>query len=250
MWSIGQGCCAGWRAPTWPRRSIFGGSKATRTCGCWPRRRAARLHLQLSLGHPRRDPLHLPHVLAYFLGGKREVSHRLDVHSMGAAVYNPSDHGIGVTRRGGALMKPQARRRRRRTREQISYNMSRVRSTGSKIERVMENTLRRAELRPKKHPAMFGRPDFVFPRAKVAVFCDSHFWHGYDWKTKQKEIRSNRYFWVPKILSNMRRDRQVNRRLRKEGWTVLRFWEHQILRFPGRCAERVRRAITARRKKT
>jgi len=147
-------------------------------------------------------------------------------------------------------MKAQARRRRRRTKAQISYNMSRVRSTGSEIERVMEEGLRRAGLRPKKHPVMFGRPDFVFPRARVAVFCDSHFWHGYNWKVRQMGIRRNRSFWVPKILSNMRRDRQVNRRLREEDWTVLRFWEHQILRFPERCAMRVRKAIAARRRNT
>lgn len=128
--------------------------------------------------------------------------------------------------------------------------MSRVRSTGSEIEHVMEDALRRAGLRPKKHPVMFGRPDFVFPRVKVAVFCDSHFWHGYNWKVKQKEIRRNRSFWVPKILTNMRRDREVNRRLGKEGWKVLRFWEHKILRFPGRCAAQVRKAITARRHST
>lgn len=114
----------------------------------------------------------------------------------------------------------------------------------------MEAALRRAKLRLTKHPKMLGRPDFIFPRAKVAVFCDSHFWHGYDWKVKQKEIRRNRSFWVPKILSNMRRDRLVDRRLRGEGWRVLRFWEHQILGFPDRCAVRVRKAIAAGRQNT
>lgn len=137
-------------------------------------------------------------------------------------------------------------RKPKRTKAQISFNMSLVRSTGSEIERVMEAVLRHAKLRPTLHPEMFGRPDFVFPRAKVAIFCDSHFWHGYKWKAKQKEIHRNRSFWVPKILSNMRRDRLVNRRLRKEGWTVLRFWEHQILRFPDRCAAQIKKVIAAK----
>lgn len=128
--------------------------------------------------------------------------------------------------------------------------MSRVRSTGSKIEEVMEAALRRARLRPTKHPNMFGRPDFVFPRASIAIFCDSHFWHGYNWKVKQREIRRNRSFWVSKILSNMQRDRLVNSRLRSDGWTVLRFWEHQILRFPDRCAARVKKAIEVSRQGT
>ena len=137
--------------------------------------------------------------------------------------------------------------RRKRAKAQISFNMSRVRSKGSEIEQVMEAALRRAKLRPRKHRKMFGRPDFVFPRAMVAVYCDSHFWHGYKWKVKQKEIRRNRSFWVPKILSNMRRDRLVNRRLREGGWMVLRFWEHQILRFPDLCAACVKEAVTGTR---
>lgn len=138
-------------------------------------------------------------------------------------------------------------RRWRRSKAQISFNMSRVRSTGSEIERVMEAALRRRKLRPLKHPKMLGRPDFAFPRSKVAVFCDSHFWHGYNWKTKQKELHRNRSFWVPKILGNMRRDRLVNRCLMKEGWTVLRFWEHQILRYPDSCVAEIRKAISAGR---
>lgn len=141
-------------------------------------------------------------------------------------------------------------RRRRRSKAQISFNMSRVRSTGSEIEQVMGAALRRVRMKPTKHPKMFGRPDFAFPRAKVAVFCDSHFWHGYNWKVKLKELRRNRSFWMQKIISNMRRDRLVNRQLRKEGWTVLRFWEHQILRFPDHCAARVRKAIATWRQRT
>jgi DNA mismatch endonuclease Vsr len=137
--------------------------------------------------------------------------------------------------------------RRRRTKAQISFNMSRVRSTGSEIERVMEAALRQAKLYAQAHPDMFGRPDFVFPRARIAVFCDSHFWHGYRWAIKKKEIKKNRGFWLPKILSNMRRDRTVNRRLRAEGWTVLRFWEHRILNSTDRCVAKIKAAIDMRK---
>jgi len=136
------------------------------------------------------------------------------------------------------------RKKQKRTKAQISFNMSRVKSAGSKIEHALEAALHKAKLRPTKHPKMFGRPDFVFPRSRVALFCDSHFWHGYNWKVKQQEIRRNRVFWVPKILGNIRRDRLVNRSLRQEGWTVLRFWEHQILRTPERCAARVKQALS------
>ena len=131
-------------------------------------------------------------------------------------------------------------RRGKRTRAQISFNMSRVRSKGSKIERVMETALHSLGLRPTKQPKIFGCPDFAFRRAKVAIFCDSHFWHGYRWKTREKEIKSNRPFWLSKITGNIRRDRFVTRQLRKHGWIVLRFWEHQIKRCPDRCAARVK----------
>lgn len=111
----------------------------------------------------------------------------------------------------------------------------------------MDQALRQAGIRFRKHPAVFGRPDFALPVEKIAIFCDSHFWHGYKWKAKQKEIHSNRSFWVPKILSNMQRDRTVNRRLRREGWIVLRFWEHQITRFTRECMEKVQQALAARK---
>jgi DNA mismatch endonuclease Vsr len=137
--------------------------------------------------------------------------------------------------------------RGKRTKAQISFNMSRVRSTGSEIEKRMHLVLARANFRVKKHPKMFGSPDFVFPRMKIAIFCDSHFWHGYRWKTKQKEIRRNRAFWVSKILSNMRRDRVVTRRLRREGWIVLRFWEHQIMQSPEQCISRVKQGVDERK---
>jgi DNA mismatch endonuclease Vsr len=139
--------------------------------------------------------------------------------------------------------------RRKRTKAQISFNMSRVKNKGSRMEQLMEAALRRVGLHPAKHPKMFGRPDFVFGPAMVAIFCDSHFWHGYNWRVKRKEIRSNRSFWIQKIVQNMRRDRVVTSYLRKQGWTVLRFWEHQILQFPDRCTARIREALKAQASK-
>jgi DNA mismatch endonuclease Vsr len=111
----------------------------------------------------------------------------------------------------------------------------------------MESALRAEKLKPKKHLDVFGRPDFAFLRERVAVFCDSHFWHGFKWKEKKKEIRRNKLFWIAKISANMRRDIQVNKKLRKDGWLVLRFWEHQILRSPAKCADAVQKAVVSRR---
>jgi DNA mismatch endonuclease Vsr len=139
------------------------------------------------------------------------------------------------------------RKRIKRTKAKISFNMSRVRSSGSRIERILGEALLQRKLAPRKQSKIFGRPDFTFPKLKVAVFCDSHFWHGYKWKTTHRAIHTNRAFWIPKILGNIRRDRLVNRHLRKEGWTVLRFWEHKILHCPDNCAALVEQAIMMRR---
>lgn len=139
------------------------------------------------------------------------------------------------------------RRVKLRTREQISFNMSRVRCAGSLIERLMEAELRSAKLRPTLHPTVFGRPDFAFMRQRVAVFCDSHFWHGYRWAEKKEELRRNRNFWITKIQANIKRDREVNRVLRAEGWTVVRFWEHEIKQAPERCVQKVLKVLARRR---
>src|SRR5439155_10605691 len=121
------------------------------------------------------------------------------IHGSVPRKWNQRSSDLMVARASNHRKAPHRRLRRRlRTKAQISYNMSRVRSSGSKIERLMERAFLRAKLRPKKHPRMFGHPDFLFPRARVVVFCDSHFWHGYKWKEKHKELERNRDFWMRK----------------------------------------------------
>lgn len=80
----------------------------------------------------------------------------------------------------------------------------------------------------KNAKTVYGKPDIAFIGKKVAVFCDSEFFHGYDWENKNKEIKSNRDFWIPKIEKNMQRDREVTEKLTSEGWIVLRFWGNEI----------------------
>jgi DNA mismatch endonuclease, patch repair protein len=137
---------------------------------------------------------------------------------------------------------------RRRTRAAISYNMSRIRSTGSNIERHMEQALRSAGLKPHKHGEVTGKPDFLFPEQKVAVFCDSHFWHGYQWRKKKNGLKRNRHFWLSKIQGNIKRDHFVNRTLRQSGWKVLRFWEHQILGAADACVSKIKEAIAIQKR--
>ena len=99
---------------------------------------------------------------------------------------------------------------RRKTREEISYNMSRIRSKGSKIERVLGKALWAAGIRYRKHYPIEGKPDFALPGLKIAIFCDSSFWHGRNWGPERKaEFRVNSDFWIKKIERNIQRDKEV-----------------------------------------
>jgi DNA mismatch endonuclease (patch repair protein) len=118
--------------------------------------------------------------------------------------------------------------------------MSRVRSAGSQIENRLGKALWRAGIRYRKQYPIFGKPDFVIVSRRVAVFCDSEFWHGYRWGARRRaEHKSNQSYWFAKIERNRARDRLVNRRLRCAGWKVIRFWEREILRAADKCAARV-----------
>lgn len=116
-----------------------------------------------------------------------------------------------------------------KTPEQITKNMKNVKSKDSQIEIALRKELWKRNLRYRKNvPTVFGKPDIAFIGKKIAVFVDSEFWHGYNWKTKQNEIKSNRDFWILKIERNIQRDIEVTRRLESEGWTVIRIWGNEI----------------------
>lgn len=74
---------------------------------------------------------------------------------------------------------------------------------------------------------VFGKPDIVFRKQKVAIFCDSEFWHGKKYLNGE-QFKTNASFWEAKIKRNIERDKEVNERLKSEGWTVLRFWDRDI----------------------
>src|SRR5439155_7828808 len=93
-----------------------------------------------------------------------------------------------------------------------------------------------------------GKPDFVFSRARVAVFCDGDFWHGRNWPTRRSRLEkgSNADYWLHKIRYNIARDKRQTRQLKLAGWLVIRVWETDVLRDPGEAAERVRKLIRRR----
>lgn len=135
----------------------------------------------------------------------------------------------------------------KKTPEQIHYNMSRIRCKDTGIEVKLRKELWGRGIRYRKNlKTVAGKPDLAFIGKKVAVFCDSEFWHGYDWGNAKARIKTNREFWVDKIERNMRRDAEVNSELEKEGWTVLRFWGKEIEKETSRCADEIEKAVRKR----
>ncbi|MGM1055725.1 MAG: very short patch repair endonuclease [Bacteroidota bacterium] len=135
------------------------------------------------------------------------------------------------------------------SKEQRKKNMKAVKSKGSKIERTLAQALWKKGARYRKNDnTVYGKPDFTFKGLKIAVFCDSEFWHGKDWKTKKNEHKSNVSFWHQKIERNIERDIEVNEYLQKEGWKVLRFWGKEILKSPDECSEKIINLINERKK--
>ncbi len=118
--------------------------------------------------------------------------------------------------------------------------MSRIRSKETKPEIQFRKVLWGLGLRYRKNvKKLQGTPDIVFTKFKLIIFIDGEFWHGYNWEEKKRKIKSNRDFWIPKIERNMQRDRQNNRKLEEQGWTVLRFWDSEIKKELGACLNRV-----------
>lgn len=94
--------------------------------------------------------------------------------------------------------------------------MQAVKSKGSAIEKKLAKGLWKHGLRYRKNNLkVFGKPDFTFNKYKIAIFVDSEFWHGKDWDKKKNEFKSNRDFWIKKIVRNIQRDVEVNEKLQK-----------------------------------
>ncbi len=110
-----------------------------------------------------------------------------------------------------------------------SKRMSGIKSTNTKPEILLRKTLWSKNIRYRLNlKTLFGTPDIVVKKAKLVIFVDGEFWHGYDWEVKREKIKANSDYWIPKIERNIARDLEVNEHLTKAGWTVLRFWSNEI----------------------
>jgi len=125
--------------------------------------------------------------------------------------------------------------------------MAEIKGKGTKPEKALAAALRKRRLKFKTNADLPGKPDFVFSKEKLAVFVDGKFWHGYefdDWKGKLNP------FWFDKISENRKRDKRVDRKLRRKGWSCLHFWDFQIMKKPGACASKIERKLKNMSKST
>lgn len=122
--------------------------------------------------------------------------------------------------------------------------MQAVKSKGSKIETMLGKALWAKGLRYRKNnKTVFGKPDFTFKKLKIAVFVDGEFWHGKDWGKRKHDHKSNVKFWHKKIERNIERDKEVNAKLKSEGWKVLRFWGKEIKKNLTDCVEKIEETV-------
>lgn len=126
------------------------------------------------------------------------------------------------------------------TTPEISKRMGNIRLKRGKAETMLAKRLwhsgYRYRLNYRKLP---GSPDIAITRHKVAVFVDGEFWHGQNWEEKKPKLKSNREYWIEKIEENIARDKRNNDSLDEQGWTVIRFWEKEVLKDPDECVQKI-----------
>jgi len=134
----------------------------------------------------------------------------------------------------------------RLTKEQRHRNMSNIRGKNTSIEILLCKELRKRGFGYRKnYPKLPGKPDVVLTKYKIAVFCDSDFFHGRDWLSLVKRLKTgnNPSFWISKIARNMERDEKNNRELSNMGWKVMRFWGSEIKKDVASCVNEIEAEI-------
>jgi DNA mismatch endonuclease (patch repair protein) len=131
---------------------------------------------------------------------------------------------------------------------EVTYKiMSAVKSSDTKPEVMLREELFSRGLRYRKNvKTLAGKPDIVFPRSRLVIYCDGDFWHGHNWAIRgfsslEDELSRYSEYWRSKILTNIERDKKNNAVLEAAGWTVLRFWESDIKADVKACADVIER---------
>lgn len=126
------------------------------------------------------------------------------------------------------------------TKEQRHRNMVNIKSKNTSIEIKMTKALWHKGYRYRKnYKALPGKPDIAITKYKIAIFCDSEFFHGKDWEVLKPRLErgANPEYWVPKIARNRERDAEINKQLLFLGWTVVRFWGDDIQKKVDECVK-------------
>ncbi|MGE4385257.1 MAG: very short patch repair endonuclease [Endomicrobiaceae bacterium] len=127
------------------------------------------------------------------------------------------------------------------TKEQRKKNMQAIKSSGTNIENILAKALWQKGYRYRRNcKNIIGKPDIVLRKYKLVIFCDSEFWHGKNWTKNKFKIHSNIHFWHKKIESNIKRDKFINKELKKQGWNILRFWGNDIKKNLNICLTKIK----------
>ncbi len=132
------------------------------------------------------------------------------------------------------------------TKEQRRKNMQHIRAKDTSIEMKLRKALWNKGYRYRKnYDKLPGKPDIVLTKYKIAIFCDSEFFHGKDWEVLKPRLEksNNSQYWISKISRNRERDDEINKRLLFEGWTVIRFWGKEIAKNADECVKVVEETI-------
>ena len=134
----------------------------------------------------------------------------------------------------------------RLTKEQRHKNMKNIKNKDTGIEVTLRKALWNKGYRYRKNDKRLpGKPDIVLTKYKIAIFCDSEFFHGKDWEVLRPQLErgKNADFWIKKISKNQQRDEEVNKQLQYLGWTVIRFWGKDITKHTDECVQVIEETI-------
>jgi len=130
-----------------------------------------------------------------------------------------------------------------RTLEVTHKIMSAIKSKNTRPEMSLRRALWARSMRYRVNvKTLPGKPDIVFTKAKIAIFCDGDFWHGHNWVIRglssiDEELERYSQFWKDKILGNIKRDSVNNEKLKSKGWEVIRFWESDLKNDLPKCVD-------------
>jgi len=132
------------------------------------------------------------------------------------------------------------------TPEQRRRNMQHIKAKNSEIEIILRKALWKEGFRYRKNwKDLPGKPDIVLTKHRIAIFCDSEFFHGKEWVLLKEQLQrgKNAAFWIDKISRNIERDNEVDRQLNAMGWTVVRFWGKDIKKNADECVRTIKEII-------